>query len=119
MNKSIAVSLAFGVVVASAFACSGSSPADECNKIVQTTCDRLFECLDQATLTTLGYSSEADCDTKLGAQTNCANAQSSCPAGTTYNGSMADQCVNDYKALTCDQLKTAGSTPASCSKVCQ
>lgn len=109
-----AVVIALGTV----FACGSASPESQCESAVSTTCQKLFQCLDSATLQTMGYASEGDCETKQKAQDNCANATAQCAAPKVYNSSAADQCLSGLQSMSCDDLK-AGKTPPVCQQVCQ
>jgi len=102
-------------------ACGGNSPQDECNKIANVACSKLFQCVDSATIKAqLGFTSQSECVTTYQGTLKCSTAKDTCPAGTTYNGSAADVCVNDYNNLACNQVAT-GTTPVSCSAnaICQ
>ncbi len=93
-------------------ACGGSSPQDECDKEASAFCNKLYQCVDPATIkTTLGYASESDCEATERTAFKCTNATANCPAGTTFDGSRADQCISDYSNLACNQIATV---PASC-----
>jgi len=99
--------------------CSGApgSPADACNEAMATICAKIYSCVDAQTIkTTLGYTSQGDCQVKLQAQANCVNQ--TCPQGRTYNSANAQTCINDINAEACNQ---ASSTPPSCAStaICQ
>ncbi len=97
-------------------ACGGNSPQDECDKIADVACSKLYQCVDATTIkTTFGFASQSDCVSTYRSTLKCATATSNCPAGTTYDGAAADQCVSDYNNLACNQLAT-GTTPVSCSQ---
>jgi hypothetical protein len=112
MNKPIAVVIASVVVLVSAAACS-SGPAtapDACYQVLSSGCQKLFACVDAPTIQqTLGYTSQDDCATKLQAQANC--SATTCPAGTTFDSSLAQKCLDDINALACADAQT---TPQSC-----
>jgi len=100
-------------------ACGGNSPQDECNKVANVACSKLYQCVDSATIQQqLGFANESACVTSYESLLKCSTAQTNCPAGTTYNGAQADTCVNDYNNLACNQV-AAGTQPASCKTVCQ
>jgi hypothetical protein len=42
----------------------------------------------------------------------------SCPSGTSYNAGAASTCINDFGNESCTDVM-AGTTPQSCSHVCQ
>src|SRR5262245_17569938 len=115
--------LGFGLVssVAILGACGGNSPQDECNKISNVICSKLYSCVDSATIQqTLGFTSQGECVTTYESTLKCATAKDTCPVGTTYNGAAADTCVNDYNAMSCNQL-AQGTQPLSCNQnaICQ
>ena len=97
--------------------CSGApgSPADACNEAMATICAKIYSCVDAQTIkTTLGYTSQSDCQVKLQAQANCANQ--TCGQGRTYNSANAQTCINDINTEACNQT---GTQPPSCSQICQ
>lgn len=110
-----AVAASVAVVVS---ACSGNSPQDECNKLADTYCSKLYQCLD-ATLVqkALGYTSQSDCQAKEKVALSCAS-NSGCPTGKVYYPDKADACINDYNNATCAEL-TGSFSSANCSQVCQ
>jgi hypothetical protein len=64
---------------------------------------------------------EADCTTSLKALAACATRKdtaTACENGKTYDAAAASQCLSDWKALSCDALKT-GMTPSSCNNICK
>ena len=99
-------------------ACGGSSPQDECNKLVSVYCQKLYQCATPQAIAAAGYTSESDCETKLHSQYNCQNA-SPCSGAQVYHGDMADQCISNYQNATCGQIagNTVDRTP--CNQICQ
>jgi hypothetical protein len=96
-------------------ACGGNSPQDECDKIASVACSKLYQCVDATTIkTTFGFQSQSDCESTYRTTLKCATAKDNCPAGTTYDGNAADQCVNDYNNLACNQV--GNTTPVSCNQ---
>jgi hypothetical protein len=89
-----------------------STPQAACNSLASTACNRFFVCFP--TQAAGIYGTEAACGPILQQQI-CTNI--TCPAGKTYHGSQATQCINDYKAQSCTDVG-AGVTPASCNTVC-
>lgn len=92
-------------------ACSGapSNPTDFCNQVSQVVCHRIFDCA-LGTAQTL-YGTEDDCRTKFEANLNCGTAQ--CPAGTTYNPTNAQTCIDDLNGEACTDV-VKGTIPALC-----
>ncbi len=109
--SSFSASIAVGVAAALS-SCGGvSTPQDACRGLFSATCQKEFACYDASTLDPLlGYSSESDCVTK--SEANCSTV--ACPQGTTFDSAMANACINDINAETCDQ---ALGTPSSCKVV--
>jgi hypothetical protein len=99
-------------------ACGGSSPQDECNKLVSVYCGKLYQCATPAQIGVLGYTSQSDCETKLHSQYNCANA-APCTGTQVYHADKADQCISNYQNATCGELtgNTVDTTP--CNQTCQ
>ncbi len=129
--KKIVVSLAFLLVsgVLSA-GCGGDdddkelTPVEACEQVMGVLCDKFFDCLTQEQLTALssvvGLNS-ADCKTKFIAD-SCSTTNTMCDSGETYNASAASQCLDGYKAYSCNNILgyADGSTPdpAICDQVC-
>lgn len=109
------VFLGCAAVVASV-ACSGGpgDPVSGCNDAAQAFCSRLYQCNDSTTIqNTLGYTSEADCQSKVEVAASCSTA--GCPLGSKFDSSAASQCISDYQNEACGDT----SEPSSCSDVCQ
>lgn len=116
MNRPLA---ALAVVIALA-GCGGSSastsdPATACKSLFTTVCNKLFQC--NPTGAAQAYGSSSACASSLSAGCNSTSGSGSCPAGTSYNASNANTCINDYGNESCADMN-GGVTPASCSKVC-
>ncbi len=104
----------------------GTTVASACNDYVVAWCDRHYACYTDTALTALQQSygqTAADCAvTKADAvHANCLGAQSTCPAGTSYDTGAAETCVSEYQnaAWTCDDV-ASGRDPEDCnqSKIC-
>ncbi len=87
------------------WACGKPSPAEECKKIVAESCKKLYQC-DAAGAASLGYASEADCETKQAALLDCTSTHANC----NYDSSAVDQCLSDFDKQACG----TNSSPASC-----
>ncbi len=98
--------------------CGGSSntsdPVAACKDVFTTLCNKLFQC--NPTGAGQVYGNSSSCASTLSASCNAANA--SCPSGTSYNAGNASTCINDYSNQSCTDVM-AGTTPQSCSHVCQ
>ncbi len=112
MLKAAAFSVTSSLLILGA--CGGNSPQDECNKVADVACSKLYQCVDATTIkNTLGFQSQSDCVSTYRTTLKCATATSNCPAGTTYDGAAVDQCVSDYNNEACNQVLT-GTQPPSC-----
>ena len=88
--------------------CGAPSPAEQCRRIVSTTCKKLFECV--AAQAASLYGDEAGCRTTQEAKFQCEKAKASCD----IDPRKFDRCLADTAAASC----TATSQPASCADVC-
>lgn len=108
------------LVLATALAgCGGSGgntsdPVAACKNVFTTLCDKLFQCNPSGAAQVYGNASS--CASTLGA--GCSAGNASCPSGTSYNAGNASSCINDYSNESCADVM-AGTTPPSCSHVCQ
>jgi hypothetical protein len=115
--------LVLGALVLLPFAssCGGGSgggtatPTEFCHSLEAAACDKVFECVPpaqrDATFEGLFGKSAAECKSK--SNQDCATAQTDC---TSYNASLASQCVSEIKAISCTTFD--GTTPASCDQAC-
>ena len=94
-------------------ACGGPSPQSDCDNMVSTYCNKIFQCLPTSGTTV--YGSEGDCETQMRSATNC--AAWSCPSGETYNGAQIEACTNAISAETCAELESASSSPSACQNI--
>lgn len=99
-------------------ACGGNSPQDECKKIGDVICAKLYECATPQAIAALGYTSQSDCQTKSYSKDNCNNPVV-CSGGGVYHGDQADQCVSNYQNATCGEIAGGTVDQTPCSKVCQ
>lgn len=112
------------VVVAFCAAGCGLSPTQACKEIVATTCDKIFTCYtttqEMDAIKLIYGSNVAECKTKFESTSRCAQ-ENPCDSGKTYDATAAATCVNEYKALSCDDVKNASSSPSSCteSSICK
>ena len=107
------------VLAAVLLGCGGSSsntsdPATACKSVFTTLCNKLFQCNPSGAAQVYGNASS--CTSSLGA--GCTSGNASCPSGTSYNAGNASTCINDYGNESCTDV-LAGTTPPSCSHVCQ
>lgn len=105
--------------------CGGDDKGDEtvtypvaCQSGVAAVCSKVWGgCVQNpSSLPALWGLNEADCRTKYEQNNDCATKQ--CPSGTTYNQAKAQECLDQYKSLNCDQVKTLVK-PAACDAICQ
>ena len=98
--------------------CGGSNntsdPVAACKDVFSTLCNKLFQC--NPTQAAQVYGNSSTCASTLSASCNAANT--SCPSGTSYNAGNASTCINDYANQSCTDVMS-GTTPQSCSHVCQ
>ena len=87
--------VAVGLIAVSA--CSGATPASDCNRVSETICHRAFTC--SATQAAQLYVTESNCVTQWEAQLNCASLV--CPANTTYHDDKVNACISAVNAQTC------------------
>jgi hypothetical protein len=99
-------------------ACGNTSPQSECNKETSVYCQKAYQCLTPLEIGVLGYESESDCETKVNAQNNCA-AVTPCSNGQVYNGSAADQCLDNYQNATCGEIEGNSVDKTPCQQVCE
>jgi hypothetical protein len=99
----------FAVVVVAA-ACGSATPTGDCQNIVSTVCNKLFQCA--ATVAAQQYGNESACETKLRSQYACDSW--ACPSGQTYDGSAVESCINAYDNLSCADIT---QQPAQCQNI--
>lgn len=92
--------------------CGGTTLASLCHRTIQTQCKKLYECTPQAAAAQ-GYTSEADCVTKLGARGSCSQFEGVNCTGVDLG--PYDRCLSDMEKLAC----TAQMQPASCTNLPQ
>ena len=104
------------------------SPAEQCKMGIAATCDKMFECYDDATKTAMASiigANAAECKTKMEASSDCANKKTDADlctgdnAGKKYNLGNASACLDKTKALSCADFKDATKHPAECAKMCE
>ena len=119
--------VACGALAAMMFAACAPSPPELCKRGIALTCDRTFECSDQATKDSTVFqgifgTSAADCKTKMETASDCANKKAEndlCTGGKTYHLDKAATCSDKVKAMSCADFKDyANKAPAECSQVC-
>lgn len=110
--------LAVGLAIAVP-CCSGSpaNPADFCNQLARTTCERMYACASGSALDLIKakYGDTVDqCTAFEQGQLDCANA--GCSQGS-FSSETATSCLSAYDAETCDNL-ASGTVPTACTAVC-
>jgi hypothetical protein len=95
------------------------TPEAACQNEVATICSKIWSgCVDNPSATPLIWGlNEADCRTKY-VQDRCSASMVECGAGKTYNQAKAQECLDQYKAMSCDQLKKLVA-PSACGATCQ
>ncbi|HVY27643.1 MAG TPA: hypothetical protein VHB79_13910 [Polyangiaceae bacterium] len=95
------------------------TPEAACQSEVATICSKIWGgCVDSPSSTPVLWGlNEADCRTKY-EQNRCSAAMVECGAGETYNQAKAQECLDQYKAMSCDQLKKL-VPPSACGATCQ
>jgi hypothetical protein len=85
-------------------------------------CEKAYECLSAAELTALRAiepqigNTVDECKANFRAEVMAEDAP--CNPGETYNASAATQCVSEWTAMSCDQLRASPDGPVICSQVC-
>lgn len=98
---------------------SAGTPEQACKTLVSALCSKFFGCFtkeEQMAAAALIGNNEADCRTKY-EQEQCGAEMVKCDSGETYSSTKAQECIDQYKALSCDEVKD-GTTPAACDAVC-
>lgn len=110
------------------------SPPELCQRGVDLTCTRLFECQPDAVKSADAFkgiygTSVAECKTKLEALAKCSEKKeqnelcaSNPDGGTalgTYDISKASECSDKKKAQTCTDFLDVNKTPDACKVVCK
>ena len=101
----------------------GSDPVSECKSLTASECMKFYQCFtddERAGQEDTVGTSESDCEAKISAD-QCGTADTTCDSGKTYHADKAEQCIKDFKALSCDQFRafmSATDLPASCNDVC-
>jgi len=112
-NSCLLISALLGLLTAGLITCGGSNLTiqDTCNQVMAAMCERESAC------GTLGSQTVADC-TKTMQANNCSGSSAlACPAGTTFQSSQAQKCIDDQKSQSCTDLAN-GVEPAGCLLVC-
>ena len=104
---------------------SGSDPLSNCKKMVAEICSKFYGCLTPEQLDVIRPfepnvgNNEADCRTAYEGD-ECSEQMLKCDSGTTYNAAKANECVSQYKSLSCNEVAGGGATtPAACEQICQ
>jgi hypothetical protein len=99
---------------------SASSPVEGCKSFVSLQCEKVYGCLTEAELAQLDVGlNESDCKTKF-TSSECTEVKQKCDSGKEYKASVGKECLEQYDALSCDQLRAIlnqqANDPAACSK---
>lgn len=102
-----------------------TDPVALCKETAQTLCSKFFSCYTKDELSaaagTVG-NNEADCVTKFSGadKFNCTTEGTKCDSGETYDGGKARECVDQFKSLSCNEIKGGNiATPAACEQTCK
>jgi hypothetical protein len=96
------------------------TPEAACKSIVAEACKKIFACFTKEELEAAAGivgNNEADCRTKQ-EQSTCGSEMVKCDSGESYNSGKASECLDQYKSLSCNEVKS-GTEPAACDAVCQ
>jgi hypothetical protein len=95
----------------------GISYQNACKKMAVEVCDKAFHCGPDSILSFYlsQYESQAQCTS--GERKACETTDTECDPGETYHASKARQCVNEFAALSCNQLDVE-FFPDACAEVC-
>jgi hypothetical protein len=101
---------------------AAATPAAACKGITTEICSKFYGCFTDEELTAAAAivgNNEADCRTKFEGD-SCSTEMLKCDSGKTYDSAKANECVTQYKSLSCAEFKNpATQTPAACDQVCQ
>ncbi len=99
-------------------ACGGADDGDDdskneqalCISVVDTTCEKLYECFSTRTLAELGLPpTVAGCKTQFRNERGCsaAAANDTCIGSEVFSRPNAEKCVRQMRAATCNQILSA------------
>lgn len=122
--RAAALLLALVAGCASQVAGEESSPASDCEALVDLVCGKYFECFSAEERAAAGVpATEESCVASTRADFECAGqtAETTCAAGQTYDPAAAAACLDEHAALSCEVIRTdldTDDTP-SCARVCR
>jgi len=93
------------------------TPQEACNQGMADMCKKLNDCMGATVMAMAGYTSVADCTTKMEAE-QCTAVNIACTAPKKYSASTAQACINAVNGMSCTDV-TSTNTPAICDQVCQ
>lgn len=103
---------------------SGESPAETCSRVADVICQKLLECYSaEERAAAMLPATQEECVGQIEGDLECASqtADNQCGEGETYDPDLAQDCVGEYEALTCDLVRDgiADSDTPSCAQVCR
>ena len=110
--------ISMAVLALCAVGCGSDSPMTEetfVNGYIDITCDKMVECLGAALMEAEGFGEDAgECAVILAAQGSDTGSNT---CGGEWDAGMASTCLDEYEALSCDEIM-GGETPDACYLVC-
>jgi hypothetical protein len=104
---------------------SSSDPVALCKEAAKTLCSKFFSCYTKDRISAAAAivgNNEADCVTKFSGSDNfnCTTEGTKCDSGDTYNAAKANECVSQFKSLSCNEITSGNvTTPAACEETCE
>ena len=100
------------------------SPSETCSRVAEVICQKLFDCYSAGErAAAMLPATEEECLGQIEGDLACATqtADNQCAEGETYDPELAQNCVGEYEALTCDVVRDgiADTDTPSCSQVCR
>ena len=95
--------------------CSGGVSEDEFGEeAAKVFCAKMFECLDGKTLDFMGYDDEDACVEDLETEMEPGGDDDDCE----YDAGAADDCLDAFEEMSCEDLKDPNAQPSECEDVC-
>jgi hypothetical protein len=97
--------------------CGGGVSEDEfAAEFAKSYCAKMFECMDQKALDFMGWDDEEACRQAMDGDGKGGDKSDDC----NYDSKAADDCLDAFDALSCDDLKSGTTTLPECDaeKIC-
>jgi hypothetical protein len=132
MNRTSLPTLLGAVLLVTSTSLSCSSDDDKfsdadaqalCRQVVDTLCEKLFECLSDVELAGLGYTSTvAACKTQLRDEEGCdafTATKGNCKGSEVFKKNKADDCVRQLGQASCNQVESSDDYAPACEETCK